>query len=166
MCASWATRYFICISGYRPPSSISFLPRHTAVFRLVQLVVLPDLVIIGIAVEILLISCVQADIYVISYLLPVTRPPSLIFTHLTSYCTNIRPTMLFDANDMRIPLKFHKYSISNVRFKCFRFPVRHFDFRLNSHRIVHRVMLVSAAVTSASSKTNAATFNLLPQVIS
>jgi len=41
----------------------------------------------------------------------------------------------------------------------------HFDFRLNSAGIVHMVMLLSAAVTSASSKTNAATLNLLPKVI-
>jgi len=66
---------------------------------------------------------------------------------------------------MRIPLKFHIYFISNVRFKCFRFHVHHFDFWLNSHRIVHRAMLLSAAVTLASSKTNAATLNLLPKVI-
>jgi len=50
-------------------------------------------------------------------------------TTLTSLCTNIRPTMLFDAKDMRIHLKIHKYSIYNVRFKCFWFYVRHFDFR-------------------------------------
>jgi len=43
--------------------------------------------------------------------------------------------MLFDAKDMRMLLKFHIYSISNVRFKWFRFQVRHFDFQLNSHRI-------------------------------
>jgi len=30
---------------------------------------------------------------------------------------------------------------------------RHFDFRLNSNRIVHSAMLLLAAVTSASSKT-------------
>jgi len=53
----------------------------------------------------------------------------------------------------------------HVRFKCFQFSVRHFDFRLNSHRIVHRAMLLSAAVTSASSKANAAMLNLLPKVI-
>jgi len=84
---------------------------------------------------------------------------------LTSSCANIRPTMLFDAKHMRIPFKFHVYSICYVRFKCFRFHVRHFDCRLNSHRIVGRPMLLSAAVTSTSSKTNAATLNLLPNVI-
>jgi len=41
----------------------------------------------------------------------------------------------------------------------------HFDFRLNSDRIVHSVMLLLVAVTSASSKTNAATLNLLPKAI-
>jgi len=84
---------------------------------------------------------------------------------LTSSCTNIRPTMLFDAKDMRILLKFHIYSISNVRFKCFWFHVCYFYFRLNSHRTVRRATLLSAAVTSASSKTNAVTLNLLPKVI-
>jgi len=53
---------------------------------------------------------------------------------------------------MRIPLKFHIYSICNVRFKCFRFHVCHFDFQLNSRQIVHRAMLLLAVVTSASSK--------------
>jgi len=60
-------------------------------------------------------------------------------------------------------LKFYIYSICNGRFKCFRFHGRHFDFRLNSHRIVHRAMLLSAAVISASSKTNAAMLYLLPK---
>jgi len=46
---------------------------------------------------------------------------------LTSSC-NIRTTMLLVAKDMRIPLKFYIYSISNIRFKCFRFHVRHFVF--------------------------------------
>jgi len=64
--------------------------------------------------------------------------------------------------NMRIPLKFRKYSICNDRFKCFRFHVCHFYFQLNSHRIVHRAMLLSAAITS---KTNAATLSLLPKVI-
>jgi len=110
---------------------------------------------IGITVGIVLLSCVQAEIDIISYLLPVPD---------RNLCTNIRPTMLFDAKDMRIPLKFHIYSICNVSFKCFRFHVCHFDFRLNSERIMHRVMLLSAAVTSASSKTNAATLNLLLKI--
>jgi len=57
------------------------------------------------------------------------------------------------------------YSNCIIRFKCFWFHVRRFDFRLNSHRNVHRAMLQSAAVTSASSKINAATFNLLPNLI-
>jgi len=59
------------------------------------------------------------------------------------------------------------YSICNVRFKRFRFHIGQFDFRLNSHRIVHRAMLLSVAVTSASSKTNAVglTLNLLPKLI-
>jgi len=84
---------------------------------------------------------------------------------LTLSCTNIRPAMFFDSKDMHIPLKFYISYISNVRFKCFRFPVGHFDFRLNSHRILHRAMLLSAAVTLAPSKTNVATLNLLPKVI-
>jgi len=58
----------------------------------------------------------------------------------------------------------HKFHICNVRFKCFRFHVRQFDFRLNSHRIVHRAMLLSAAVTSATSKTNAATLKFASKV--
>jgi len=83
----------------------------------------------------------------------------------TSPYTNICPIMLFDAKNMRITLKFYIYSICNVRFRCFRFHVRHFDFRLKSHRIVHRALLLSAAVTLASLKTYAATLNLLPKAI-
>jgi len=70
--------------------------------------------------------------------------------------------MFFDAKYMRFQLKFH---ICNIRFKCFRFYVRHFYFRLNWHRIVHQAFSLSAAVTSASSKTNAATLNLLLKLI-
>jgi len=40
---------------------------------------------------------------------------------LTSSCTNVRPTMLFDSKDMWIQLKFHICFICNVRFKRFRF---------------------------------------------
>jgi len=40
---------------------------------------------------------------------------------LKSSCTNIRPTVLFDAEDMRIPLKFHMFFACNVRNECFRF---------------------------------------------
>jgi len=76
-----------------------------------------------------------------------------------------RFTVWFDAKDMRIALTFHISSICIVRFKFFRFYDRHFDFRLNADRIVHRANLLSAAVVSTSSKTNAATLNLLPKLI-
>jgi len=66
----------------------------------------------------------------------------------TSSCTNICLIMLFDAKDVRIPLEFHVSSICNVTFKCFRFHVRHFHFQLNSHRFVHRAMLLWAAVNT------------------
>jgi len=82
----------------------------------------------------------------------------------TSSCTNVRP-MLFNAKDMRIPMKSHIYSICNLRFKCFRLHVRHFYFRLNLDRNVHRAMLLSTAMTSASSKTNAVTLNFVIKVI-
>jgi len=36
-----------------------------------------------------------------------TYKHEFLFFTLTSFCTNIRPTMLFDAKHMRIPLKFH-----------------------------------------------------------
>jgi len=54
---------------------------------------------------------------------------------VTSSYTKICPTMLCDVKNILIPLKFHIYSIYNVRFKCFQFHVCHFYFRLNSHRI-------------------------------
>jgi len=92
----------ICTSGSRPSSLISHWPRQTAVFRSVQSccwtliyflfygaicnflinltnrsvrispVVLLDIENIGIAVGMLLRSCVQAELYVISYLFPVS----------------------------------------------------------------------------------------------
>jgi len=130
--------------------------------------VLPDLEnkgIFYIAVGISLLSCVPAELHVISFALPVPGRHLEFSTHPDVVLYIIRPTILFDAKDMRISVKFHIYSIFDVRFKCFRFPVRHIDFRLNSHRIVHRAMLLSAAVTSASSKIYAATLNLLPKVI-
>jgi len=112
-----------------------------------------------------LLSYVQADTLCHIYF----RFQAAIFNFLptlTSSCTNIRSTMLFDAKHMWIPLKFHTYSIRNViRLKCFRFHVHHFDCRLNSHRIVSRAMLLSAAGTSVSSNTNAATLNLLQKLI-
>jgi len=61
---------------------------------------------------------------------------------------------------MRIPLKFYIYSIYIFRYQYFRFNVRHFDFRLNADRILHKAMLLPAAVTLASSKTNGAMLNL------
>jgi len=33
------------------------------------------------------------------------------------------------------------FSICNARFKCFRIHVSHFDYQLNSHRIVHRAIV-------------------------
>jgi len=44
-----------------------------------------------------------------------SRPPSHFSLTQTSSCTNVRSTMLFVAKAMRIPLKFHIYSICNVR---------------------------------------------------
>jgi len=61
---------------------------------------------IRIVVGNLLAACVQAEINVVSYLLYTISDFSLT---LTSSCTNIRPTMLLDVKDMRIPLKFHIY---------------------------------------------------------
>jgi len=93
-----------------------------------------------------------------------SRPPSLIFhppwrRHVLAFVL-----LCCSMQRMRMPLKLHIiFSICTVRFKCFRFHVRHFDFRLNLHRIVHRALLLSAAVTS--SNTNAATLNFLPREI-
>jgi len=174
---------------------------------------------LSITVGMLCLSCVQAEIYVISYLPPVSghhlwflthsidkrqylNQPSRVAWHwkhrysrwnfVAIMCTSwfytlfhiyflfqaaifdcslilksscIRPTVLLNAKYMRILLKFHMYSICNVRCKCFRFYVRHFYFRLNSYRIVYKAMLLSAAVTSASLKANTATLNLLPKAI-
>jgi len=63
-------RYFISTSGLWQPSLIYPLFVHRAFFGVLQYM-LPDLENIGIAVEISLLSCMEAEIYVISYLLPV-----------------------------------------------------------------------------------------------
>jgi len=73
--------------------------------------------------------------------------------------------MLFDAKDIRILLTLRIYTTCNVRFKRFRFYVRHFDFWLNWNRIVNMAMFLSAAVTTAFLKTSAATLNLISKVI-
>jgi len=130
--------------------------------------VLPDLENISIAVGISLLSCVPAEVHVISYALPVTGRHLWFLTH------NDTRQCLDKSSRVARPRK-HRYRKWNFvaimctswatryfvctsgysrPFKCFRFPVRHYDYRLNSHRIVHRAMLLSAAMTSASSKTN------------
>jgi len=144
MCASSAIRYFLGTSWYRPPSLIYHLPWHGTVWDKCSHDAWP-----------------QKHKYSRWYLVAVmfTSWDTLFHIYfqfqaaifncpptLTSFCANIRPTVLFDAKYMRIPLKFH---ISNVRFKCFRFHIRHFDCWLNSFRIVHRAVLLSAGVTSA-----------------
>jgi len=95
-----------------------------------------------------------------------SRPPSLIFhspwrrpvLKFVPLCCLMQKICVFRWSFTYIPSVMWG-------FKCLRFPIRHCDFRLKTHRIIHRAMLLSAAVTSASSKTNVATFNLLPKVI-
>jgi len=41
--------------------------------------------------------------------------------------------------------EIHIYAICNVRFTCFWFHVRYFDFRLNSHRIVQGDIAISSS---------------------
>jgi len=64
---SWVTRYFIWTSGYRPPSLIAHSPRHTAVFSLDQSSRVTWHWKHRYSRETLLLSCVQAMIYIISY---------------------------------------------------------------------------------------------------
>jgi len=120
---------------------------------------------IGIALDFAAVVCTSLDIRYFMFTSG-SRPPFLIIrASWRRPVLTLVPLCCSMQTDMRIPLKFHIYSISNVRFKLFRFHVRNFDFRLNSHRIVHRAMLLSVVVTSVSSKTNAATLNLLSKVI-
>jgi len=63
---------------------------------------------------------------------------------LTSSGTNIRPTMLFDAIYIRIPLKFRLYSICDVRSHCFRFPPFWFPVELRSNCAKCNVTISSA----------------------
>jgi len=94
---------------------------------------------VGIAVAIVLLWRVNAEMNVISYALPIscrhfwffTHPGFVLYQHSSHY-------VFIDAKNMRIPIKFHIYSICNVRFKCFQFHVHHFDFLLNSNRILLR----------------------------
>jgi len=94
-----------------------------------------------------------------------SRPPYLIFfslwrrpvlTFVPLYCP-MQKICGFRCNFIYIPSAMSGLSVSGSTSAIF--------FRLNSLQIVHRAMLVSAAVTSASSKTSAATFNLLQKVI-
>jgi len=145
-CACWDLRYFLYTSGSRQQSLITHPPQQTAVFALFQSCCLISETLVW-AWE----FC-WYHVYKMRYTLIhiYFRFQAAIFNFpptLMSSCTNVRSTMLFDAKDMPIPLKCHIYSICNVRFKWFRFHVRHFDFRSNSHRIVHRAMLLPAAVT-------------------
>jgi len=74
-------------------------------------------------------------------------PPTLTSFHYVVRCKRY-------VDSVEISHLFH------LRFECFWFHVRHFDFRLYSHRILHKAMLLSAAVTSVSPKTKAATLNM------
>jgi len=103
---SWATRYYISISGSRPLSLIS----HSLQSR-----------------------------------------PVLTFVPL---CCLMQQTCGFRWNFTYVPSAMSGLSVSGVTSAI-----------LNSNRIAHWAMLLSAAVTSASSKTNAATLNLPPKVI-
>jgi len=112
-------------------------------------------------VGISLLSCVNWDIRYSNIYFRLQAAIIDFSLTLTSSWTKIRPTMLFDA--MRIPLKFRIYSICNVRFNCFRFPPFWFPVELGSNCAQCDVAISS--VTSVSSKTNAATLNLLPKAI-
>jgi len=69
-----------------------------------------------------------------------SRPPSLIFRPpwrrpvltVVPLCCSMQKICGFRWN-----FPSYIYSLCNVRFKYFMFYVRHFDFRLNSHWIVH-----------------------------
>jgi len=118
---------------------------------------------IGKAFEISLLSCIQSEctLSTSGY-----RPPPLIFhSPWRRTVLTFVPPWFSGQRNKRIPLKFHIYSTCNYRYKNFRIHARHFNFRLNADRILHRAMLLPAAVTSASSKTNAAMSHWLPLVI-
>jgi len=70
---------------------------------------------------------------------------------LASDSINIRPIVLiYPPKCGSRPLKFHIYSFSNFTYNYFQFYVRQIDFQLNANRILHRTMLLAAAVTSAA----------------
>jgi len=130
MCASWDLCYFISTSGSRSPSLIFHLPWRCPVLTFVQ------------------ICCSKQKICGFRW----------NFTY-NAYCNcNIKffPHLRFFTT-----WKTKRALTTYNSNKYFRFHVCYFDFRLNSHRIVPRAPIywpdvnLSAAVTSASSKTNA-----------
>jgi len=105
---------------------------------------------IGIAIQILLLSCLQAEIDVISYPLPVTTVIFEFSFTLTSDSTNIWPKKYADSVEI-FHISHLQFQIQVLPISCFH--VRYYDFRLNADRI------------SASTKTNTAMLNLLQYLI-
>jgi len=122
MCTSWDISYFTSTFDAGRHLWFSFTPTNDSIY--ISPVGLLDIEKIGIAVGISLLSCMQAEIYVIHlvpgrYLWFFTHPDVLTFVPL---CCCKRYADYVEISH---------FSICNVRFKCFRFHVRHFDFRLN-----------------------------------
>jgi len=99
---------------------------------------------VGIAVGIVLLIYLQAEMYVFHthFRLQADIYDFSLTVYDVGQCMLIFVQSYFSTQrNMRITFKFHIYFMCNIRYKYFRFHVRHFDFRLKADRIVHRAML-------------------------
>ena len=69
---------------------------------------------------------------------------------------HVSPTVLLDPENVGVavknPLPATIQDLYNPSHKCFRYHIRHFDFRLNTVGFKHSVAFSAATVTSAFSK--------------
>ena len=71
-------------------------------------------------------------------------------------------TVLIDANIVGVAIEFPLFKICNSSCMCFRYYIRHFDFRFYTVRIQPGVTLWAAKVSSKFSKISEATLYSFP----
>jgi len=146
MYKSGDTRNFLSTSGLWPPSLLYDIPGHRTVFPVIYPCCLtPE---IWIAVGISLLSCVQAEIYVISCLLPVNCLPSLISNtpRHKAILPVVYPCCLTPETWVQ-PFEFCCYHVYKLRYTQFpinfRFMAAIFDLRhtQTSNSIINFLLL-------------------------